>query len=153
MAITVKDIHDKEFKRRGRAYDEVEVDDFLDEVAEEFEALIKENKSLRARIEGLEDQSMQSKQMDNTLRNTLLMAQRVAEETESDARRRAEQVLANAEEQSRSKVAEAQTEAERIRGEVSALKAAAEDYRVRFIRLIEEQARVLRVDVDRLFEE
>ena len=41
MAITVKDIHEKEFSKQVRGYSIDEVDDFLDELAEQMEAMIK----------------------------------------------------------------------------------------------------------------
>ena len=44
MAITVKDIHEKEFSKQVRGYSIDEVDDFLDELAEQMEAMIKENR-------------------------------------------------------------------------------------------------------------
>ena len=43
MPITPMDIHNKEFSRSFRGYNEDEVDQFLDEIVEEFERLYKEN--------------------------------------------------------------------------------------------------------------
>ena len=41
--LTPADIHNKEFSRGFRGYNEEEVDDFLDEIVYEFEELIKKN--------------------------------------------------------------------------------------------------------------
>ena len=51
MALTPVDIANKEFPVRMRGYDRDAVDDFLDQVVQEFEALIRENASLREQIE------------------------------------------------------------------------------------------------------
>ena len=52
MKLTPLDIRHKEFKRGMRGYVDGEVDEFLDEVADEFERLFKENIELvRARRE------------------------------------------------------------------------------------------------------
>ena len=53
MAITVKDIREKEFNTEMRGYTRDEVDDFLDELADQMEAMIKENRELSAQIEEL----------------------------------------------------------------------------------------------------
>ena len=44
--VTVKDIREKEFTKQKHGYSENEVDDFLDEIADQMEALIQENKTL-----------------------------------------------------------------------------------------------------------
>ena len=44
--VTVKDIREKEFLKQKHGYSEDEVDEFLDEIADQMEALIQENKTL-----------------------------------------------------------------------------------------------------------
>ena len=56
MALTPMDIHNKEFARSFRGYDDEEVDRFLDEIIEEFERLYKENLELKERLGMLSDQ-------------------------------------------------------------------------------------------------
>ena len=56
MKLTPLDIRHKEFKRGMRGYADVEVDEFLDEVADEFERLFKDNIDLGERVEALESQ-------------------------------------------------------------------------------------------------
>ena len=55
MKLTPLDIRHKEFKRGMRGYADVEVDEFLDEVADEYERLFKENIDLSERVESLVD--------------------------------------------------------------------------------------------------
>ena len=53
MKLTPLDIRHKEFKRGMRGYADVEVDEFLDQVADEYERLFKENIDLQDRVEAL----------------------------------------------------------------------------------------------------
>jgi cell division initiation protein len=51
MKLTPLDIHHKEFRNSLRGYSPEEVDDFLDEVADEFERLFKENIDLNEKLD------------------------------------------------------------------------------------------------------
>ena len=173
MAITIKDIHEKEFTKQVRGYSIDEVDDFLDELADQMEAMIKENRELAAQVEELKnaapaaepvavpvatpvaeapqtaplmDEPQYFKNLETTLRETLINAQRLADETVAEARKKANSVLASAEEQAASITANAKAEAETTRAETVELKATAEDYRARFISLLQEQAKLLKAD-------
>jgi len=45
--LTPLDIHNKEFSRGFRGYNEEEVDEFLDQIVAELEGLLRENEELR----------------------------------------------------------------------------------------------------------
>jgi cell division initiation protein len=72
MPLTPMDIHNKEFSRSFRGYDEDEVDSFLDEVVEEFERLYKENLEIRDRISMLHEQITHYKTMERLIFNRRL---------------------------------------------------------------------------------
>lgn len=192
MAITVKDIHEKEFSKQVRGYSIDEVDDFLDELAEQMEAMIKENREALAEAEAAKaelaqlkaeksaavaapvvvaeepksivavapaqpvqqsaaiDEPQYFKNLETTLRETLISAQRLADETVADARKKANAMIASAEEQAANVTAAAKAEVETHKSEAEELKKAAEDYRARFLRLLEDQAHILKAD-DSLF--
>ena len=57
MKLTPLDIRHKEFKRGMRGYADVEVDEFLDEIADEFERLFKESLDTKERVEALQARS------------------------------------------------------------------------------------------------
>ena len=167
MAITVNDIRNKQFKMEGRGYNCDEVDDFLDALAEQTEKLIRENTSLKnelaaakaaekTALEAVHTPAVQQdapptfnepsyfKNLETTLRETLISAQRIADETIDDARKKARRIVAEAEEhvntlqeQSAQKMAEA-------RADYDALKNASEEYRRNFTSLVEEQTRLLK---------
>ena len=101
MALTPMDIHNKEFSRSFRGYNEDEVDQFLDEIVDEFEKLYKENMELRDKINNLIDQINQYRTMEKTLKDTLVTAQKTADEVTSLAQKKSELIIREAEEQAR----------------------------------------------------
>ena len=99
MVLTPLDIHNQEFRRALRGYSADEVDDFLDRVVADFEALLKENAQLRQDIEDLRGRVEQYRQLENTLHNALIVAQETAEEVKQSARREAQLIVREAEEE------------------------------------------------------
>ena len=83
------DIHNKEFKRSFRGFNESEVDDFLDQVVNDYEKLYRENKQLKEEIERNQKNISQYQQLEKNLQDTLLVAQRTAEEVMSTAKQNA----------------------------------------------------------------
>jgi len=118
MTLTPLDIHNKEFNRGFRGYSEAEVDEFLDQVVKEFEALIRENAELKDRLDEIERSLERYKSMEETLNKTLVLAQQTAE----DARKRGEKEADLIRERAR-------LEAERIVGQArEKAREALEDY-------------------------
>ncbi|NLC42810.1 MAG: DivIVA domain-containing protein [Clostridiales bacterium] len=101
MALTPMDIHNKEFERSFRGYNEDEVDQFLDNIVDEFEKIYKENMEMKERISILMDQISQFRTMEKTLKDTLVTAQKTADEVTSVAQQKAKLILREAEEQAR----------------------------------------------------
>ena len=95
--ITPLDIENKKFnKQMMNGYNVDEVDDFLDEVMEDYEANYKELAILRPKIEELQSAIERYKNIESTLQNTLVMAQSTADEVKSVARQQADQIIADA---------------------------------------------------------
>ncbi len=103
MPLSPLDIHNKEFHRSFRGYNEQEVDEFLDRVVHDFEALIRENNGLREQVQAMSSKLEHYRQLEETLHNTLIVAQETAEEVKAAARKEAELI-----------VREAQLEADRV---------------------------------------
>ncbi len=96
MPLTPLDIHNREFKKGFRGYNEAEVDEFLDEVIKDFEGLIKENGLLKEEVSQLKAQVEHYRGLETTLQSTLVVAQGTAEEVRINARKEAELTLAEA---------------------------------------------------------
>ena len=155
--ITLSDIGEKVFSDQELGYSKEEVDEFLDALAEDYAKLLTENRNLKKRLEQQDekksdDKALSSpgflKNMEAVLQDTLLSAQRKAEETESTARKSADETIAAAEEKARTLVSEAKVEAEQARADLDDIKAAIEDYRAKFKRLVMDQMQILRADPD-----
>jgi cell division initiation protein len=96
MQITSMDIENKEFKRSVRGYNSDEVDEFLDQISEDYEVLFKENSILNEKVNILEEKIQHYKKVEDTIQNTLVLAQNAAEQAKLSANKEAELVIKNA---------------------------------------------------------
>ena len=137
MKLTPLDIRHKEFKRGMRGYADVEVDEFLDEVADEFERVFKSNIDLGERVETLESQVSGYKRIEETLQKTLVSAQASADELRQNSAKEAQLILHEAELKGRQLVNEAYGERQGIEQSTAKLKNAEQDFRFKFRQLLE----------------
>lgn len=95
--LTPLDIENKKFsKQMMNGYSVDEVDDFLDEVTENYEKAYKEANESRKTIENLTKDMEHYKNIESTLQSTLVMAQSTAEEVKNVARQQADQIIKDA---------------------------------------------------------
>ena len=78
--LTPLDIENKRFSKKINGYSVEEVDDFLDQVTLEYEKLYKENAEYKAEVEQSKKDLEHYKNVEQTLQNTLVMAQTTAED-------------------------------------------------------------------------
>jgi len=143
MKLTPLDIRHKEFKRGMRGYTDVEVDEFLDEVADEYERLFKENIDSKERVEALEEKVSGYRRLEETLQKTLVTAQGSAEELKQNAAKEAQLILHEAELKARQMVNEAYTEKQAIEQSMAKVKVAEQDCRIKFREMLEGYLRQL----------
>ena len=141
--ITSEQIHEKEFTFKIRGYNDAEVDAYLDQLAAYIDNLSKENKELRERLKNTTDQLTYMKNLETTLRDTLVTAQRSAEETTRAASLRSEEILAAANAESARIVAQANVEADQVRRQLTGLRQQAAVYRQNFKMLLNSQMQLL----------
>lgn len=187
MAITVRDIQEKEFLTQGTGgYNIEQVDDFLDEIAEQMGTLIRENLELNEQLRQLDGElnvaqkaaaDAQARTPDynekdyfqnlqSAMRESLIGAQRIADETIEEANQKAQKLLGDAQAeadrlaaeskaQAETLVANAQAKADRLtvnaKGEIealeariAALKASAKSFKADLTKLMDDQAALLR---------
>ncbi len=109
--ITPLDIENKKFtKQMMKGYNVDEVDDFLDELTLEYGKLYKENAELKAQREELDTNVGKYKNIENTIQNTLIMAQKTADEVQEVAKKQADQIIKDAEYQAKNSVEELNTQ-------------------------------------------
>jgi len=122
MRLTPLDIKKQEFKKVMRGYDPVEVDTFMDMVANEFEDLLRQQKEMRDRTVELETQLKDYRQIEKTLQQTLLQAQEATGKTYEAARREAELISREAEMKAAKIVEQANSDLARMNNELIQLK-------------------------------
>ncbi len=120
MDLSAREIHDKQFHDAWRGYDQEEVDDFLDRLAEVLDEVQRENDDLHRRTHELEQAVATSRDTESMLKKTLVSAQQAAEEAVGTARDKADKLIAEAQErvqrveaEARQRTAEAEADAKR----------------------------------------
>ena len=95
--ITPLDIENKKFSKQVlNGYSVEEVDDFLDELTAAYEKIYKEATENRGKTEKLANDLNKYQSIEETLQNTLLMAQTTADEVKKTAQKQADNIMAEA---------------------------------------------------------
>lgn len=97
MRLSPLDIQSQQFRQRFRGLDPREVETFLELAASEFEELIRENGKLKETLARLGNQYDELKQREQTLKETMMTAQKITEDMKASARKEAEIILREAE--------------------------------------------------------
>ncbi|AET70199.1 DivIVA domain protein [Desulfosporosinus orientis DSM 765] len=121
MEMTPLDIRNRTFPKGFRGYQCEEVEKFLEEVSQQFELAYTENFELKEKTKELETEISHYRQIENTLQQTLVLAQQTAEEVKEAARQESALILREAEHEKSKKVSEAQKKWEEIEEEIQAL--------------------------------
>ncbi len=137
--ITPLEIDNKEFKRGMRGYKEDEVDEFLDQVKVDYEKLYKENAELRELVERTNQQIERYKNIEDTLKNTLIVAQNASEDLRANAHKKAELIIQEAEARAKEIVLKAHQDVGKIREEYEGVKKHMQIFRTRFKTLLQSQ--------------
>ncbi|WFD09125.1 DivIVA domain-containing protein [Tepidibacter hydrothermalis] len=141
--ITPLDIENKEFKRALRGFKEEEVDEFLDEVKEDFEKLYKENIELKDKLSMMTEQINKYKNIEETLKNTLIVAQNTAEEVNTNAGKKAQLVIEEAEFKARKLIEEANNQVIDIRKEYEETRKSFKLFKGKFKGLLQNEIKII----------
>ena len=143
--ITPLDIENKRFgKQKIGGYNVNEVDDFLDELTLEYGKLYKENAELKSQREELDTDVGKYKNIENTLQNTLVMAQKTADEIIAVAKQQAEQIVKDAEYKAKTAVDELNMQIITKEKELEDLKKQFEVYKAKMESLLISQLELLK---------
>ncbi|NOY87450.1 MAG: DivIVA domain-containing protein [Deltaproteobacteria bacterium] len=97
MRLSPLDIQSQQFRVKMRGYETREVENFLEMVAAEFEELIRENGKLKEKLARLTNQLDELRQREQTLKETMITAQKVTGDMKMAARKEAELIISEAE--------------------------------------------------------
>ena len=116
MEITPRELRDIEIHSEIRGYSRDEVNDLLERAAASIEAAGERVTQLQDRLSSVQSEAGRTRETEDILHRTLLLAQRAADEAVAEATAKSRQMLDEAEMSSRRLVADAEAEARR-RGE------------------------------------
>ncbi len=153
MRITPLDIQQKQFPMKFRGFDVEEVYAFLEVIREEMEDLLRENANLKENVQRLEGQIKDYKDMETTLRETLLTAQQMAEDYKTNARKEAELVVKEAELRADTMLRDTQEKVIKIHEDIVDLKGIRRHFKEEIKRLVEGHLKMLEFDKEREEEE
>ena len=144
--LTPLDIENKKFsKQMMSGYSVDEVDEFLDEITADYEKLYKESAEAKNKIEDMQEDMAKYKNIENTLNNTLIMAQTAADDVKNLAKQQAEAILNEAQANAKQAVVELeqqivikQKELEELQKQFDVYKAKMESLLISQLELIKE---------------
>lgn len=123
MRLSPADVRQQQFtERMFRGFDRDEVDRFLDQIAEDYESVIKENALLKEQLGAFEERSRSTAELERTLRDTLVTTQKLTDEMKANAKREAELIVREAQVNGEKLLEDARAEEARIQSEVKQLK-------------------------------
>lgn len=149
MRITPLDIQQKQFPVKLRGFDMEEVYAFLEIIREEMEELLRENASLKESVSRAENHIKEYRDMESTLKETLMTAQQMVEDYKENARKEAELIIKEAELKADTVIKEAHEKVIKIHEDIVDLKGIRRHFKEEVKRLIEGHLMMLEHDTER----
>jgi cell division initiation protein len=146
MPLTPLDIHNKEFNKGFRGYDEDEVNEFLDQVIKDYEMIIREKKELESRVTELNEKLSHFTNIEETLNKSIIIAQEAGEDVKRNAQKESKLIIKEAEKNADRIINESLSKSRKIAMEIEELKKQSKVFRTRFQMLIEAQLDLLKND-------
>ena len=141
--ITPVDIQNREFPRKMSGYDRTAVDEFMVDVAEDYEKLYRENIDLKDKVANINDSLRKYIAMEEAMQNTLMFAQNTADDVKKSATEKAELMIKEAELKAKELVAQAQAEVLAQERKLEELKSEIHIYKTKFDSLVASQKAVM----------
>ncbi|MBQ9459769.1 MAG: DivIVA domain-containing protein, partial [Oscillospiraceae bacterium] len=109
-------------------YNMTMVDEFLDELTDDYTALYKENAALKAKLKTLAEKVEEYRATEDSMRSALLAAQKMASNMVSEAEEKKETLLADAEMEARAKIGALHDEIVYEQKRLNAIKASTQNF-------------------------
>lgn len=123
MNVTPLDLRQQKFKTAMRGYDRGEVDALLAEVADDYEGAIRDADRLRDEVTRLEAAIAEHRSEERSLKNTLVSAQRLADEMRDKAEADGQRIVRDAEHRADLLLQKATIRHEELQREIEGLRA------------------------------
>jgi cell division initiation protein len=122
MKVTPLDVRQARFKTAMRGFDKAEVTALLEAVADDYENTLRESDRLRQEVIRLQAALSQHRELEGSLRSTLVSAQKVADDLRDTAQAEATRIVREAEGRADLMHQKAQARLEDIQREIDGLK-------------------------------
>ncbi len=153
IKITPLDIQQQQFKIRFRGFDIQEVDAYLEQVVEAYEALENKNKKLKGKIDRLNLESQGYKNREEIFKRAILNSQKVLEQMKRNAQKSAELIVAEAEVNAEKILNKAHTRLAQLHEDISELKRQRMQIEIQLRSILETHTKLLDMGVDKTAEE
>ncbi len=142
--LTPQEVADHAFAKSAfGGYNMTMVDEFLDELTDDYTALFKENTALKAKMKVLVDKVEEYRATEDSMRAALLSAQKMASNMVSEAEEKKETMLADAEMEARARIGALHDEIVFEQKRLNAVKAQTKEFVAKARAVCEEQLRAL----------
>ena len=143
MKITPIDISGHRFAKKMRGFDPEEVRSFLNLVSGEFERLVIDNNALKEELAQVKAGIADYKERERILKETLVTAQKLAEDIKDEARKEAQLVVKEAEIKGGQLLDQAARKAGQIEGMIQNLRVERDAFEQRIRSAVEQHLRLL----------
>jgi cell division initiation protein len=144
MNYTPNDIQNLEFKKSMRGFDEDMVNDVLDKIIEDYSNYIHENIELKDRIGVLSEGIQHYKNIEDSLQETLVIAQQTSEEIKKNAQEKADLIIREAEMRAQGIVNDASKDSTKAKFQYDEIKNKMYMFKVRTESLLSSQLEMLK---------
>ena len=122
MNVSPLDLRQQRFHSRFRGFDKIEVTSFLAAVADDYEQALRETDKLRQDLLRMEALLAEHRQHEQSLRSTLMTAQKVSEDLTGTAEKEADRIIREAETRAQLVLDKTQARLEDVQREIDGMK-------------------------------
>jgi cell division initiation protein len=122
LKVTPLDLRQSRFKTVMRGFDKAEVTTLLEAAADDYENALRENDRLKQEMARLETSLSQHRELEGSLKSTLISAQKVADDMRETAQAEAARIVREAEGRAELLLQKAEARLEDIQREIDGLK-------------------------------
>lgn len=143
VPLTPLDIHNKEFAKSFRGYDEDEVNEFLDRIIKDYELIIRQNKDYEEKLELLNERLSHFTNIEESINKSIIVAQDAAEEVRANTKKEYQLIIKEAEKNADRIINDALLKQKTIFLEIEDMKKSASVFRTRFRSLLQAELEIL----------
>ncbi|MCI3029442.1 DivIVA domain-containing protein [Desemzia sp. C1] len=144
MVLTPLDIHNKEFPVKMRGYDQDEVNDYLDQIIKDYEAILKDKKELEKNLKFAEEKVVYYNNLQESLNKSIIVAQEAADRLKENSDKEAAIIIQEAENNADRLLNDSVEKARRITAETEELKKQSRVFKQRLQLMIESQLEMVK---------